>query len=278
MMDIKTEDLRAFLVIYEAQSMSAGARALGCTQSAASQKISRLEELLQASLFVRGPKGLSLTASGERLVGYAKESLERQLNFLDNFNQFDSELKGVLRIAGFSSVLRSLVLPRLLPLMKAHDKVNLQFTTFDVFEMESILKMNQADIIITDYFPNLNNVESIQIGEEEYVIIESAKVKDVPHVFLDHGPKDNATATYFDFIGKKKEYQRAYMGDVYSILDAVSMGVGKAVMSKHLVENDKRFKVSIAKRRYLRPIVISFAKQGYYGRLHERVLEELSDI
>lgn len=276
-MDMKNEDLRAFMVIYEAQTMSAGAKILGCTQSAASQKISRLEELLQASLFVRGSKSLSLTASGERLLSYAKESLERQRHFFDNFDQFDSELKGVLRIAGFSSVMRSLLIPKLIPLMKRNSKVNLQFSTHDVYEMEGILKTNKADIIITDYFPYLNNVESIEIGKEEYVIIESSKHKKTPHVFLDHGPQDNATATYFDFVGMEKDYERAFMGDVYSILDAVNLGAGKAVMSKHLVENDKRFKVSKAKRRYVRPIVVSFMKQGYYGRLHDKVLEILCE-
>jgi len=271
MIDLKTEDLRAFLVIYEAQTMSGGAKVLGCTQSAASQKISRLEELLQASLFVRGSKNLSLTASGENLLSYAKEALERQVSFIDKFNQFDDELKGVLRIGAFSSVLRSLLLPRLLPLMKRNSKVNLQFSTHEVFEMENTLRTNKTDMIITDYRPSLNNVESLEIGVEEYVIISSAKHKNVPHLFLDHGPHDNATSTYFDFVGKKKDYERAFLGDVYSILDAVAMGIGKAVMSKHLVEKDKRFVVLKEKRSYKRPIVLSYLKQGYYGRLHQEV-------
>jgi uncharacterized protein YktA (UPF0223 family) len=65
------------------------------------------------------------------------------------------------------------------------------------------------------------------------------------------------------------------MGDVYGILEGVSKGLGKAVMSKHLVDADKRFKIIKTKKRYLRPIVLNYYKQNYYSKLQLKVIDEL---
>ncbi|MFG1481480.1 hypothetical protein ABMA79_07695 [Halobacteriovorax sp. HFRX-2_2] len=119
-------------------------------------------------------------------------------------------------------------------------------------------------------------MESLQVGEEEYVVIESKKHKNIPNTYLDHGPYDNATESYFKFLGREMDYSRRFMGDVYSIVDGVALGLGRAVMSKHIVEEDRRFKIVKAKKRYVRPIVLSYFKQSYYTPLHTLALDLLT--
>ena len=131
-------------------------------------------------------------------------------------------------------------------------------------------------IIITDYFLDQPQVEQVKISEEEYVIIEPKKYKNIPNIFIDHDQFDNATETYFKFIRKKINYNRLFMGDVYSIIDGVAAGLGKAVMSKHLIENDKRFHIIKSNKRYIRPVVLSYLYQGYYSPLMKNVHEILT--
>ena len=63
------------------------------------------------------------------------------------------------------------------------------------------------------------------------------------------------------------------MGDVYGLLDGVALGLGRAVMSEHLVKNDKRFKVVSGYKTYKRPICLVWNKQGWYPRLQNEVVE-----
>lgn len=276
-MDLKVDDLRAFVEVYKAGTFSAATQTLGISQSALSQKIARIEEVLQTSIFIRKPRSLSLTASGEKLLSYAKEVLDRQSDFLDSFDQYNEEINGVIRIAGFSSIMRSMIIPALAPILRKNTKLKVEFTSYEMFELESVLKTNKADFIITDYFPNLNRVVAEMISEEEYVIIESKKIKTIPDIYIDHGAHDNATESYFKFLGEKPQYERIFMGEVYSIVDGVALGLGRAVMSKHIIENDKRFKIVKKKKRYIRPIVLSHLEQNYYSPAHLLIKECLNN-
>ncbi|MDA8791819.1 LysR family transcriptional regulator [Bacteriovoracaceae bacterium] len=276
-MDLKIDELQTFLHVFQAGTFTKASLTLGLTQSALSQKIARIEETLQASLFIRHPRHLELTSSGEDLFLYAKEVIERQSEFIKRFNQYQNQnqLSGVLRIAGFSSIMRSMIIPQLSSLIRSNPEVSIEFRSFEMYELEKVLKSNQADLILTDYMPSLTTCEEITISREEYVIISSRKYKNIPNIFLDHGHQDNATKTYFNFIGEKTNYDRYFMGDVYSIIDGAASGLGKAVMSKHLIENDKRFKIHKKKKRYFRPIVLSYHRQSYYAPLQKKVIELL---
>lgn len=73
-----------------------------------------------------------------------------------------------------------------------------------------------------DAYSSLPGVEEIKLGEEEFVIIERKNGKSPQDVYLDHGPSDNATEAFFKFQGQKFNERRAFMGDVYGIMDGVS--------------------------------------------------------
>lgn len=274
-MDIKYDDIKCFIEIHRQGSFTKAGQSLSLSQSALSQKVARLEETLQAALFVRHPRSLTLTSTGERLLAYANDAIKLQQDFLQNFDQFQNELSGVVRIAAYSSIMRSMLIPALSELIRENKNIQVEFTTHEMFELEGILRSNKADFIVTDYAPQMANCEEFQIGEEEYVIIESKDLKPAGNIFLDHTSQDNATESYFRFMDMKLDYKRSFMGDVYSIIDGVALGLGRAVMSKHLVEKDGRFKIKRQKKRYVRPIVLSFVRQNYYGPLHGEVVKKL---
>lgn len=67
--------LRSFVAISEARSLSRAASRVGRTQSALSQQLKRLEEILEQPLFQRTGRGVLLTAHGERLLAHAQRIL-----------------------------------------------------------------------------------------------------------------------------------------------------------------------------------------------------------
>lgn len=74
--DLEIDLLRAFATVAETGSFTAAADVVGRSQSAVSQKIIRLEELLGRPLFNRTSRSLVLTGEGERLLSTARRMLE----------------------------------------------------------------------------------------------------------------------------------------------------------------------------------------------------------
>lgn len=60
--------LQAFVLAAQQRNLSHAAQRLNLTVSALSHQIRALEQRLQRILFVRGPRGVSLTEDGERLL------------------------------------------------------------------------------------------------------------------------------------------------------------------------------------------------------------------
>ncbi|SDE50759.1 LysR family transcriptional regulator [Limimaricola pyoseonensis] len=67
--------LRAFVTVAETGGVTRAAGLLNLTQSAVSMQLKRLEESLGLSLLDRSGRGVTLTRSGEQLLGYAQEML-----------------------------------------------------------------------------------------------------------------------------------------------------------------------------------------------------------
>lgn len=68
---LESDLLRIFVAVARAENVTRAADALGRTQSAVSMQIRKLEESAGVALFERGPRGVSLTADGARLLPYA---------------------------------------------------------------------------------------------------------------------------------------------------------------------------------------------------------------
>jgi DNA-binding transcriptional LysR family regulator len=275
LMNISNDSLKAFLLTAERGSFTKASLELGLTQSALTQKIARLEDAIEASVFIRKSDGIELTPAGERLLIYSRQQLQLEEEFLQGFVSLKEKLSGPLRIAGYSSVLRSLIIPKLSSYLRKNPEVIPAFSSYEIPQLVDILRSNKADMIITDFFPHLAGVEEIQIGSEEFVLIESKKYSETPDVFLDNDPSDTTTQAFFQFQGQKYNGKRAFMGDVYGIIDGVAQGLGKAVMSRHLIESDSRFRIIKTPKKYLRPVVLSYYKQTYYPRVQDEARKQL---
>ena len=68
--------LRSFVMVAESGGVTRASGFLNLTQSAVSMQLKRLEEALNLRLLDRSSRSISLTASGEQLLGYAKRMLD----------------------------------------------------------------------------------------------------------------------------------------------------------------------------------------------------------
>ena len=93
------DDLRVFLAVARAGSLSGAARSLGVNHSTVFRRIVGLEETLSVRLFERLPTGYELTAAGEETLGIV-ECIESDVATLDRtVTGQDLRLSGTVRIA-----------------------------------------------------------------------------------------------------------------------------------------------------------------------------------
>ncbi|MFF4549811.1 LysR family transcriptional regulator [Streptomyces sp. NPDC001435] len=123
------DDLRVFVAVCRAGSLSAVARDLGCTQSAVSQHVKRLERETGVALLERQPRGVVPTQAGRILEAAAAEGIfgldlaVRQLRDLVDGHS------GYVRVATGATTVRHFMSEAVVTFRRRHPKVNLEFRT-----------------------------------------------------------------------------------------------------------------------------------------------------
>ncbi len=275
-MQLSTRQLEAFQAIAQLQNFTKAASRLHLTQSALSQRIRKLEDTLDTCLFVRAPDGVRLTEAGRRLLQYCRdrESLDADLSG-DLVGPGEGRLSGSLRIAGYSSIMRSVVIPALGPLLRDNPGVHCEFFVREMGDLPGMLRQGEAEFVIVDYALDWREVATHVLGREEYVAVESAVYDTREDVYLDHDPEDRATHWFFRDRPEAPPYRRSYMGDVYGIRDGVAHGLGRAVMSRHLIMPDSGLRILEDYGPRAVDVVLHRFGQCRGSRLHAAALETL---
>jgi DNA-binding transcriptional LysR family regulator len=177
-MSIDTITLQCFIAVAETKSFTKAAERVGRTQSAVSQQIAKLEELLGKQLFVRG-KNFFLTQEGEIFLGYARQIFSLHREAIDRFREPDLEGEVSFGLPeNFASVYLADVLGdfcRIHPRIRLKVECDLTLNLFERFKQKEfdlvLVKMNRPED-----FPNGLDVwsEPLQwVGDEN--LVDSAK-------------------------------------------------------------------------------------------------------
>jgi DNA-binding transcriptional LysR family regulator len=120
-------DLLAFVTVAREGSFTRAAATLGVTQSALSQAVRGLEERLRIRLLTRTTRSVAPTVAGERLaraIGHRFDEIEAEL---DALTELRDKPAGTVRITCGDNVLRTVLLPKLTPLLRDYPDITLEF-------------------------------------------------------------------------------------------------------------------------------------------------------
>jgi DNA-binding transcriptional LysR family regulator len=275
-MNISRQHAEAFLALCRKKTFSAAAEALHITQAAFSIRIQRLEEELQHTLVIRNKSGITLTEAGKKFLQYTEmiEGLEKE--FLDDFKEDDKRLNGTIRIGTFSTIGRSIVLPSINKSLRDNSDVQFAYQMKELSELPDLLMRSEIDFVFLDQPFKSESVQSVYLGEEEYVHITSVDSSANQDIFLNHDEKDMMSYKYFDFIGApKQQLKRRYLDEIYSVIDGVANGWGVSILPEHLIRGDKRIKMVNPKKRLLSPVYLCFRIKPYYSKTFRMVQDIL---
>lgn len=140
------DDIRVFLAVARAQSLSAAAPSLKMDPATLSRRISRLEARLQRPLFVKSPQGYSLTDAGQGLLDHALRAEEALSPGLDPGLGPDQGLTGPVRI-GAPDGCANFLLPQVCAALQA-DNPGLELQILALPRVVN-LSRREADLAIT---------------------------------------------------------------------------------------------------------------------------------
>jgi DNA-binding transcriptional LysR family regulator len=109
-----TEQLRALVVLASERRLTTAARRLGVTQPGLSRQLQALEGELGVKLFVRTPRGVTLTEGGERFLLRAQRALDSLGAGLAELQELSATPRGFVALGSVPTV-GAYLLPELIP-------------------------------------------------------------------------------------------------------------------------------------------------------------------
>lgn len=144
--DLEIDLLRAFVAVAETGSFTAATEVVHRSQSAVSQKILRLEQLLNCKLFDRSGRSVGLTKEGEQLLTMARRMLEINDSAVRSLTK--PQAKGSLRL-GVSEDFIPSQLPTLLSrFRRVYPEVKLELMTGLSCNLLSAYRDSKLDAVI----------------------------------------------------------------------------------------------------------------------------------
>jgi DNA-binding transcriptional LysR family regulator len=135
-------------------SLSSAAEALSYTQSAVSQQIAALETETGMTLLERHPRGVSLTAAGQTLVGHAEGILARLETAEAALSAIAGLRGGRLRMASFPTAGSTLMPVAIAMFRSSYPEVELTLAEGEPEEIVPRLRAGELDLALLFEFPD----------------------------------------------------------------------------------------------------------------------------
>lgn len=239
--NLESDLLRTLVAIADTGKFTRASEIVGRTQSAVSVQMKKLEDVVGETLFERGPRGVTLTPPGERLVTDAR----RILSLLDQAAaslRLDP-LDGFVRI-GVPEEYGGTILPRVLSrFAKMHPQVEVTVRCAASSELNSEFDKGTLDLIVVH--EEANRIGGEVLLHDPVVWVTSEKhfqheINPMPVAVCDRGCwwREWALSSLDQ---QQKEYRIGYVsGSTFGLQAAVSSGIAVAVLAKSQIPPDCR--------------------------------------
>ncbi|MCR4650779.1 MAG: LysR family transcriptional regulator [Lachnospiraceae bacterium] len=208
-------NLNLYYIFYEvgkAGNISKAAKALYISQPAISKAISKLEESLKTTLFIRNSRGVTLTTSGEILFNETERAF-RSIEAGENKIRLADKLGvGHLTIGVSTTLCKHVLLPSLKSFVQKNPHIKISIHCMSSYDTLEALEDNRLDIGIVGYSTLKNSnlhvipmmkIHDVFVASDNYLnnfrlrsaISSEAIEKEATFMMLD---ADNITRKYVD--------------------------------------------------------------------------------
>lgn len=179
MLDLRR--LSLLVAVERLGSISAAATEAGCTASAASEQLSKLERELGTALLERGARSVRLTTAGQELAARGRtllaeaETAKRAVEEIARLNH------GRVRVAAYQTSATRFVIPAIASFSRAHPHVRVMFDEMEPEAGLAAVADGTADIgLVNSYLglkvPDLAGIEVLELGRDPFVLVVPARL------------------------------------------------------------------------------------------------------
>lgn len=165
--------LRYFLAAAEYSSFRAAAEELLVSQPTLSQQMKDLEKEIGASLFERAGRGVRLTQAGRLFVEYAHRSLNILKEGQAAILEFDSVLRGYLRVGVVQTVGTYLIPRAIVKFTSNYPSVDLRVTEMSAREIENGLIGGGVDLGVSFQPSRKDELQAEPLFSEQLMLFVS---------------------------------------------------------------------------------------------------------
>ena len=164
-MNTDLELYRVFCEVVKHKNISKTAESMYISQSAITQSIQKLENILGGKVFYRNKTGVELTEEGRNLYEYIKDSIETMSNAENLFSRYVNLEKGKIRIGGGNSLVLSLITEPIMEFMKLYPDIEMTIENGVTSSLVQKLANGEFDLITLNlpYNKKYSNVEFISL-------------------------------------------------------------------------------------------------------------------
>lgn len=243
-----------FNIVAQTGNISRAAKELYISQPAISKAISKLEQNLDISLFIRNSRGVKLTAEGEILYEYTRNAFDSLTKGEDIIRKINELEIGQIRIGVSTTLCKYILLPYLKKFIKENPHIKISISCQSTFHTIKLLEENKIDVGLIGKPENLKGLDFFSIGKIEDVFvatntyIENLKLRELSDcsdifqvaniLLLD---EENITRRYIDkyFYENSIEINNALeISNMDLLIEFARIGLGIACVIKDFVKED----------------------------------------
>ncbi|GAB2613238.1 LysR family transcriptional regulator [Streptomyces capparidis] len=162
----RLDQLRSFLAVYRAGTVTGAAKEIGLSQSALTAQLAALEARLGRPLFERTARGVLPTDAAHDLARRIGEPMDQLLARLDDM---EPPGHGTVRLGGPAELLGERVLPALTGLAGPGLRLRVSFGLAD--DLLDRLARGEHDLVVSSVRPRRPGMVAAHLADEEFVLV-----------------------------------------------------------------------------------------------------------
>ena len=130
MNDADLKDVRTFVAVAQAGTLTAAAKEMACPASTVSRALTRLEKHLGVLLVQRGPRGVAVTDSGKDYLQWCRRALQSLQHGRDVLEERRSRPSGLLKVACPVTMARDALAPLLKEFLERYPELRVEIEPY----------------------------------------------------------------------------------------------------------------------------------------------------
>ncbi len=164
-------DLRLFLNVVEAGSITRGAERTHLAIAAASTRIRNMEEAIGTPLLHRGRQGVEPTEAGHTLVQHARILLQQAERMRGDLGQYAEGIRGQIRLLSNTNALTEFLPEPLSAFLADHPQVSIDLEERLSDEIVAAIAEGTADIGIVAGTVTMAGLETLPFRTDRFVLV-----------------------------------------------------------------------------------------------------------